>query len=241
MNIAIILAGGVGSRVGADIPKQFINILGRPVLAYTIERFERHPQVDAIEIVCRKGYEDELKVLVEREGFKKIKWVAQGGETFQDSVRSGIDNLAGKISDDDQILIHYGASPFVGDDIISDAIRVCAEHGNASPAHSQVYLAATRNDGIGTSEFVDRDQVMCLNSPQAIRYGYARWIYEEGERRGLLGKVEPHTTSLMFALNETVYFSKGSTANIKITTADDLKLFEGWVLAERHQREERAR
>lgn len=239
MNIAIILAGGVGSRVGADVPKQFIDILGRPVLAYTIERFEKHPQVDAIEIVCRKGYEDELRALIEREGFSKVRWIAQGGETFQDSVRSGIDFLQGKISDDDQVLIHYGASPFVGDDIIADAIRVCAEHGNASPAHSQVYLAASRNDGVGTSEFIDRDQVMCLNSPQAIRYGYARWIYEEGERRGLLGTVEPHTTSLMFALGETVYFSKGSTANIKITTADDLKLFEGWVLAERHHAAER--
>lgn len=239
MNIAIILAGGVGSRVGADVPKQFIDILGRPVLAYTIERFEQHPEVDAIEVVCRKGYEDELHELIEREGFKKIKWIAQGGATFQDSVRSGIDNLVGKIADEDQVLIHYGASPFVSDDIISDAIRVCAEHGNASPAHSQVYLAATRNDGVCTSEFVDRDQVMCLNSPQAIRFDYARWIYEEGERRGLLDKVEPHTTSLMFAMDEKVYFSKGSTANIKITTADDLRLFEGWVLAgQKHQEEQ---
>ena len=238
MNIAIILAGGVGSRVGADVPKQFIDILGRPVLAYTIERFEHHPEVDAIEVVCRKGYEDELRGLIEREGFEKIKWIAQGGATFQDSVRSGIDNLTGKIADDDQVLIHYGASPFVGDDIISDAIRVCAEHGNASPAHSQVYLAAARNDGVGTSEFIDRDLVMCLNSPQAIRFDYARWIYEEGERRGLLDKVEPHTTSLMFAMGETVYFSKGSTANIKITTADDLRLFEGWVLAGQRRQED---
>lgn len=237
MNIAIILAGGVGSRVGADVPKQFIEILGRPVLSYTIERFEQHPEVDAIEIVCRKGYEEKLRQLIEREGFKKIKWVAEGGATFQDSVRSGIDYLKGKIADDDQVLIHYGASPFVGDEIISDAIRVCSEHGNASPAHSLVYLAASRNNGICTKEFIDRDQTMCLNSPQAIRFDYARWIYEEGERRGLLDTVEPHTTSLMFAMGETVYFSKGSTANIKITTADDLKLFEGWVLAEQRHRD----
>ena len=92
--------------------------------------------------------------------------------------------------------------------------------------------------GEGTSDVVDRDKVMCRNSPQALRFGYAKWLYEESARRGLLGKVEPHTTSLMFALDETVYFSKGSTANIKITTADDLKLFEGWVLAEKRQHEE---
>lgn len=231
MNVAIILAGGRGTRVGADVPKQFIEVLGRPVLSYTIERFQRHPEVDAIEVVCRKGYEGELRRICEEGGFTKVRWVAEGGKEFQDSVISGLKNLEGEISNDDQVLVHYGASPFVSDEVMSDAIRVCALHGNASPAHSQVYLAATSGDGESTSEFVDRDKVMCLNSPQALRFGYAKWLYEEGARRGLLGKVEPHTTSLMFAMGERVWFSKGSTANIKITTADDLRLFKGWVLA----------
>ena len=144
----------------------------------------------------------------------------------------GLNNLEGVLRDEDQVPIHYGASPFVTDEVISDAIRVCGLRGNASPAHSQVYLAATSGDGEGTSEFVDRDKVMCLNSPQALKYGYVRWVYAEGERRGLLGKVEPHTTSLMFAMGEKVWFSKGSTANIKITMPEDLRLFKGWVLAE---------
>lgn len=231
MNVAIILAGGRGTRVGADVPKQFIEVLGRPVLSYTIERFQNHPEVDAIEVVCRKGYEDELRAICDAGGFDKVRWVAEGGREFQDSVISGLRNLEGEISDDDQVLVHYGASPFVSDEVISDAIRVCGLHGNASPAHSQVYLAATPGDGEGTSGFVDRDEVMCLNSPQALRYGYAKWVYEEGGRRGLLEKVEPHTTSLMFAMGERVWFSKGSTANIKITTAEDLRLFKGWILA----------
>lgn len=232
-NIAIILAGGIGSRVGADVPKQFIDVLGRPVLAYTIERFECHPEVDAIEVVCRKGWEDCLREIIKTNGFEKVRWIAEGGDTFQDSVISGIRNLDGKIDDDDQVLVHYGASPFVSDEVISDAIRVCSLRGNASPAHSQVYLAAERQDGESTTGFVDRDQVMCLNSPQALRFSYAKWLYEEGERRGLLETVEPHTTSLMLAMGEQIWFSKGSTANIKITTPDDLRLFKGWVLAGR--------
>ena len=231
MNVAIIRAGGRGTRVGAVVPKQFIEVLGRPVLSYTIERFQKHPEVNAIEVVCRRGYEGELKCICDEGGFDKVRWVAEGGKEFQDSVMSGLKRLEGVISDEDQVLIHYGASPFVSDEVISDAIRVCKLHGNASPAHSQVYLAATSGDGEGTDEFVDRDKVMCLNSPQALRYGYARWLYEEGARRGLLGEVEPHTTSLMFAMGERVWFSKGSTANIKITTPDDLRLFKGWVLA----------
>jgi 2-C-methyl-D-erythritol 4-phosphate cytidylyltransferase len=233
VNVAIILAGGRGTRVGADVPKQFVEVLGRPVLSYTIERFQLHPEVDAIEVVCRPGWEEELGRICDAGGFDKVRWVAQGGHTFQESVMSGLDHLDGEIADDDIVLVHYGASPFVPDEVISDAIRVCGLHGNASPAHSQVYLAATIGDGESTTEFLDRDKIMVLNSPQALRYGYAKWVYAEGKRRGLIDKVEPHTTSLMFALGERVWFSKGSTSNIKITTPDDLRMFEGWVLCER--------
>ena len=233
MNTAIILAGGVGSRVGADIPKQFIEVVGRPVLSYTIEAFDRHPEIDSIEVVCRKGYESELQQIIDHDGFSKVRWIAEGGETFQDSVRNGINHLVGKISDEDQLLIHYGASPFVSEEVITDAISVCKQYGNASPSRNYMYLIAEREDDVGTTKYIDRDRVICLNGPQALRFDYARWIYEEGERRDLLGKVDPHTTSLMFAMGEKVYFSKDSTTNIKITTADDLKLFEGWVLANR--------
>ncbi len=238
MNVAIVLAGGAGTRVGADVPKQFMEVLGRPVLSYTLERFEGHPEVDAIEVVCRPGYEKELAAIVERDSLTKVRWTAPGGGTFQDSVINGIENLRGEVDEDDIVLVHYGASPLVSDEEISDAIRVCSERGNASPAYSQVYLAAARSDGEGTSKFVDRDQVMVLNSPQALRYGYATWLYDEARKRGLLGEVEPHTTSLMFAMGERVWFSKGSTSNIKITTAEDLRLLKGWVLAGMEERGE---
>ena len=233
MNIAIILAGGCGKRMGSKTPKQFIKVQGRPILSYTIERFQNHAQVDAIEVVCRKGYEEEIVKMCEESKFDKVKWLAEGGKEFQDSVINGLRNLKSQIAENDQVLIHYGASPFVSDEVISDAIRVCELHGNASPAHSQIYLASTSGDGESTGEFLNRDEVMCLNSPQALRFGYACWLYDEGKKRGLLNKVDPHTTSLMFALNQRVWFSKGSTANIKITTPEDLRLFKGWLLTEK--------
>ena len=232
MNIAIILAGGVGSRVGANIPKQFIEVLGREVLAYTIECFEKHPQIDAIEVVCRDGFQERIHSIIERDGIKKVRWVVEGGETFQDSVINGLNGLREDVSDDDQILIHYGASPFVSEDIIDDAIRVCSEKGNASPAQKQVYLTAKLNEDSYTTEFIDRDEVMCLNSPQALKFGYACWLYDEGRRLGVLDKVDPHTTSLMLEMGEPIYFSKDRTSNIKITTKDDLQLFKGWLLAQ---------
>ena len=231
MNIAVILAGGIGSRVGAAIPKQFIEVLNRPILSYTIELFEHHPQVDMIEIVCRDGWQDKLNSIVSAGNFDKVFRIVKAGETFQDSVLAGIEGLKDR-PDNDIILIHYGVSPFTSEAVISDAISVCKAHGNATPAHSQIYLAATNGDGKGTSDFLNRDTIMCLNSPQALKLGYARHIYAEGAKRGLLEKVDPHTTSLMYALGERAWFSLDETSNIKITTPQDLRLFEGWVLAQ---------
>lgn len=131
MTTAIILAGGVGSRVGADRPKQFIEVQGKPILAYTIERFQNHAEIDSIAVVCLPAYMDYMEELKEKYGFSKVWWIVKGGETFQASVLNGVTFLEGKIDDDDIVLTHFGASPFVEADIISDAIRVCKEKGNA--------------------------------------------------------------------------------------------------------------
>ena len=129
MNIAVILAGGVGNRVGAGIPKQFIEVLGKPVLAYTMEPFNQHPDVDAILVVCVKPYIDFIWKMKEKYGIEKLKWVTEGGDTFQESVLNGICYLEDKADTDDTILVHFGASPFITSDIISDCIRVCKETG----------------------------------------------------------------------------------------------------------------
>lgn len=231
-NIAIILAGGIGTRVGNKIPKQFIEIFGRPILAYTIDRFQNHPEIDSIEIVCLERFINYVNELVTKENFTKVKWIIKGGANFQESVINGINHLKGIISPTDQVLIHYGASPMVSSDIISDAIRVCRIKGNASPSHSLIYLAARRNNSEYSKEWLDRDEIICLNSPQALRFDYVCSLYQEGQRRCILDKVDPHTTSLMLALGESIFFSKNSTSNIKITTQEDVHLFEAFVLHE---------
>ncbi len=231
MNVAMILAGGVGSRAGFGMPKQFVEILGHPMIWYTIDAFQRNADVGAIEIVCIASHMDAMRAIVEEGRFHKVRWICEGGDTFQGSVINGLEHLRGKVSDDDQVLIHYGDSPMVSDEIISDAIRVCSERGNASPAMSSVYLTAHRDEPRSTTTWLDRDDVMVLNAPQALRYGYALWLYEEGRRRGLLDEVDPHTVSLMLAMGERVWFSKSSTMNIKLTEPEDFLLFEGWLLA----------
>lgn len=240
MNIAVILAGGVGSRVGAGMPKQFVKILGKPVIVYTIEAFQKHEDIDAIEVVCVKSHIDYMKELVDTYGLSKVKWITEGGADFQGSVLNGINNLQDKCSEDDIVLVHFGASPFVEGDIIADAVRVCKLKGNAISTTPFYLLSGVRDDDEKTTKWIDRDTIACMNSPHAFRYGYIRDIYKRAVETGVIKEVEPHTTTLMYKMGETIYFSKGSQSNIKITTKEDLDLFEGYVLMkQRHAQEDK--
>jgi len=235
VNIAIILAGGVGSRVGSDTPKQFIEVLGKPILAYTIEKFQHHEEIDFIEVVCVKSHVEYLEEMVADYGLSKVKWIVEGGATFQDSVIKGIDNLARVCGENDLVSIHFGASPFVSCEIISDSIKVCMKKGNAISTTPFYLLSGVRTDEEKSLEYLDREKIACMSSPHTFRYGFVRKLYDEGRDVGILDEIDPHTTSLMYALGYPIYFSKGSQANVKITTVEDLELFEGYVLVRRNK------
>ena len=228
-NVAIILAGGVGSRVGAGIPKQFIEVLGKPIIVYTMQIYQNHPDIDAVEVVCHASYIDYLHELVEKNNLTKVQWVTNGGETFQDSCMNGIHFLADKISKEDNILIHYAAAPFTTEEEITDAISVCKEKGNAVCGVPCFQLMGTRNQGECSKEWVDRDQYIQITCPYCFNYGFVLDLYKEAEEKNLLDKVEPHTTTLMQYMGHQLYLSKGYQSNMKITTMEDLKMFEGWV------------
>lgn len=230
MNVAVILAGGVGSRVGASIPKQFIKVLSKPVLAYTIEKFQNCVEIDAIEVVCHKQWKTYLADMVKQYSLDKVKWIADGGETFQESVLNGIFNLEDKLNYGDIVLVHFGASPFVEEDIITDAIRVCRKKGNAISTTPFFLLSGIKDDDTKSSTWIDRDSIAVMNSPHAFKYEFVLNLYKRAIKSGAINDVEPHTTTLMQYMGETVYFSRGSQTNIKITTKEDLDLFEGYVL-----------
>lgn len=246
MNIAVILAGGVGNRVGAGIPKQFIEVLGKPILAYTIEPFEKHPDIDAILVVCVKPYIDYIWELKEKYGFEKLRWVTEGGATYQESVMNGMKYLKDKMNRDDTILYHFGASPFITADIITDVIRVCKVKGtNAISTTDYLLLSGEKisTDTVlspenYTEKYINRDTIAVMNTPHAFQYGFLVDMYKEAVETGVINTVEPHTTTLMYAMGKRIYFSKGSQANIKITTKEDLVLFEGYVLEKQRQSKE---
>ena len=236
MITAMILAGGVGSRVGAERPKQFVEVCGKPILAYTIEIYQKNPQVEAIEIVCHADWITYLEEIIEKYRLSKVRWITHGGKTFQESVINGMKYLEDKLDMDDIVMIHYGAAPFSSQKIISDAIVVCQERG-MSVSCTPCFQLMGSNDGKGESkQWIDRDKQVQICCPQSFRYGYLINIYERADEQGLLTKVEPHTTSLMYALGDTVYQSYGNQTNIKITTKEDLELFEGYVLLQKKKK-----
>lgn len=230
MITAIILAGGVGSRVGARCPKQFVEIFGKPVLAYTIEIFQNNPQIDAIEVVCHKKWKEYLLNMIKQYDLNKVMWIADGGETFQDSVMSGINNLRDRISSDDYVMIQYGAAPFTSDKIVNDVIRVMREKGSAVTATPCYQLLGSNDENATSKHWVDRDKYIQIACPYGFKFSYLLDVYERAEKQGLIEKIEPHTTSLMYALGDTLYQAYGDQTNIKITTKEDLDMFKGYVL-----------
>ena len=239
MIAAMILAGGTGSRVGLDRPKQFVEILGKPVIAYTIEIYEKCEEIDTIQVVCHKEWKEYLKEIVRLYNFTKVKWIVDGGETYQQSVMNGIDNLKNYISADDMVMIHYGAAPFTSQQIINDAIEVCRKHGNSVSCTPCYQLMGTKDDDKISTKWVDRDKYIQIACPQSFKFDYLLSVYKRADEKNLIADTEPHTTSLMYALGDTIYQSYSDQTNIKITTKEDLYMFEGYVLMKNKHNNER--
>lgn len=230
MNIAIILAGGTGARIGAGMPKQFIRILGKPILAYTLEIFQKNTNIDAIEIVCHKDWVNEIKKIVEEYNISKTRWYAYGGDTYQESFMNGVFNLKGRISSDDIVVSSFGVSPMTTDEEIDDSIRVAEIHGNAIASQDIPLCTCIKDDEESSTQSILREDLKGFANPWTFRFGELCEAYEEGIRRDILKELEPHTTSLYFALGKTIYFSKASNYNSKITYKEDLEYFEGLML-----------
>ena len=229
MNIAIVIAGGVGSRMGADVPKQFIEVNGKHVLAYTLESFQKHPLVDLIEVVCIQGWEDDVWSYKEKYGISKLKWIAPGGKTGQESIRNGVYNLDGEVADDDNIIIHDGIRPLVEDDVLDDLITKCDIYGNAvtsMPYNEQIFII---DDEISTTRYIPRETLRRVATPQCYKYKLLYEKYKEAFEKeiGIYGS--SYTNTMMVELGVRLYFAKGSDRNIKLTTPGDLEIFQSMI------------
>jgi 2-C-methyl-D-erythritol 4-phosphate cytidylyltransferase len=239
MNYAIIIAGGVGNRLGAGIPKQFVEVLGKPVIAYTMEHFQNHPEIDAIVLVCVDGYQKHLKGISDKFGITKVIKIVTGGSEYERSIMNGVAGLEGIAKPNDIVMIHWSASPFLSEEMITDNLNVCKEKGNAITA-SYSYLLYGSNDGDYALRAINRDSFMTLSAPQSFLYKNIVNLYKLVEEKNLFKTIdEHHTTVFMAELGIPLYFSKGSHTNIKITTKEDLDLFRGYLLNKKYPEEKK--
>lgn len=227
MNVALIIAGGSGKRMGQDIPKQFISVYDKPILVYTLEGFQNHPQVDAIEVVCIDGWHDTLRAYAKQFNITKLRWVISGGETAQESIRNGVYFLEGKVAEDDIVIVHDGIRPIVDETVLTDVLLKCQQYGNAVsslPYNEQIFLVS-EEDGTTSRGYVPRETIRRVSTPQAYLFETLDRRYHEAFEKGIGIYGSSYTNTMMVELGETLHFAAGSEKNIKLTTADDMKLF----------------
>lgn len=231
-NIVLIIAGGVGARMGQDIPKQFINVYDKPVIVYTLEAFQKHPSIDAIEVVCLDGWHDVLWAYAKQFGIAKLENIVSGGKNGQDSIRNGLYDIASRHNgSDDIVLVHDAIRPMVSNDIISDNIRVCRQYGNAITVVPCTAAMLKTFDSLSTEEQVPRDNLKITQTPQAFFLQDIIAAHKEALKKGITNSVASCT--MYIELGRKLYMSVGSEKNLKLTTAEDIEIFKALLNAKK--------
>lgn len=232
MNIALIIAGGVGARMNQDIPKQFINVYDKPVIIYTLEAFQKHPNIDAIEVVCLDGWHDILRAYSKQFGITKLENIVSGGSVGQESIRNGLFDIATRHKDpDDIVLIHDAIRPMVSSDIISDNIRVCRQYGNAITVIPCTAAMLKTADGLVSDTTIPRDNLKSTQTPQTFFLQEIVEAHKEALKRGITNSIASCT--MYIELGKPVYMSIGSEKNLKLTTSEDIEIFMALLHAKR--------
>lgn len=226
MNIALLIAGGSGNRMGQDIPKQFMHVDDRPIIIHTMLCFQRHPDIDAIAVVCLKGWETVLQSYANQFNITKFKWIFPGGECGQESIRNGIVGLheAG-CADTDMVMIHDSVRPLLEQEVISNNIATYKAKGNAITGIVCREAILESGDGLSSHSSVPRDNLIRTQTPQSFSLGDMLRLHEEAGRRGVKNSVA--TCTLAVELNFTeLHLSPGSEKNIKVTTTEDIEILK---------------
>lgn len=234
MNIALLTAAGSGTRMHQEIPKQFLNVYDKPIIIYTLEAFQKHPEIDEILVVCKEGWEPILKSYAKQFNITKLKYIVKGGENGQDSIRNGLFELRKHhTSDDDIVLVHDGNRSLVSQEIISDCIIKTKECGSGIAAIPTTEAILETEDQ-ETSEIIHpREKLKRTQTPHGFYLKELCEMHEEALKKGITNSVASCT--LAIELGKKVHFSLGSEKNLKITTVEDLDIFKALLTVERSE------
>ena len=190
--------------------------------------------IDAIEVVCIEGWEKVLQAYANQFNISKLQWITVGGDSAQESIRNGVYNLEGKVNDDDIIIIHDGIRPMIDDSVLTNVIEKAEKYGNAvtsMPYNEQIFVV-DKDDENTTTQFIPRETIRRVSTPQAYRYNLLNTKYHEAYTKNIGIHGSHYANTMMVELGVKLYFAKGSDKNIKLTTKDDLELFKGYMTKE---------
>lgn len=231
MTIALLTAAGKGSRMHTEIPKQFLHINNRPIVLYTMEAFQKHAQIDAIIVVTLDTWKDMIWAYARQYRIDKLKWVVTGGETGQESINRGLQVLKEECRNDDAVMIHDGNRPLISDEIISDSIAIYKRYGSAVAAMPCIEAIYRSSDGEKSEIALDRQEMFRTQTPHTYSLGKLLWAHKKAAEQKISNTTA--TCTLMSLLGETIYFSKGSEKNLKLTTKEDVDIFEALLEKEK--------
>ncbi len=230
---ALIIAGGTGERMHQDIPKQFLTVNEKPVIVYTLEAFQNHPEIDSIAVVCVEGWQQMVSAYARQFNIHKLEYIVSGGENGQASIRNGVFELEKHFDKDDLVLVHDAIRPMVSAEIISDCIMKTKQYGNAITAIPCAEAMMTTEDGLSSEETYPRNNLKRTQTPQGFKIGEICELHREALSKGITGSVASCT--LMTELGRKVFFSQGSEKNIKLTTVEDIDIFKALLVSRRSE------
>lgn len=233
--VAIVLAGGESEKEGNSVPRQFVHVYDKPVLVYTLEGFQRHPQIDEIGVVCLSGWEEMVWAYSKQFNVNKLKWVVSGGENGQESIYNGIKHLINSNSSVEIVIIHDGIRPLIDESVLTDVLVIAKEKGNAIsvlPYTEQLFLINKEDEEV-TNEYIDRDTIVKVSTPQAFRFEVLSKVYSEAIGSFIGFDDDSYADTLMVDMGNELYFSKGSEKNMKLNSSDDFEMFKVYLNSEK--------
>jgi 2-C-methyl-D-erythritol 4-phosphate cytidylyltransferase len=225
MNVALIFGGGTGQRMqNSAKPKQFLELYGKPIIIYTLDIFQNHPQIDRIVVPCVAGWLDYLWKLVKRFGITKVGKIVQGGRNSHESKLFALHAMKDMCQPDDIVLMHDAVRPLITPKLINDNLECVRQYGNAITVDPFTETGVTSRSGNTVDTTIERDKLFIAKAPQSFYYRDVLDAHIKAET--MPDKITIDTCTIMAALGKTLHFVTCDSCNIKITTPEDYYIFK---------------
>lgn len=224
LNIALILAGGTGQRMNVETPKQFLAFGGKPILVYTLEKFQNHCEIDAIIVCAHPDWVDTVESYKDTYSLDKIAYIVSGGATRHKSIINGLNKLYKHYDDNDIILVQDGVRPLTSNKLISECIADTKKYGTAFAVKESVVPILITDNGSESHNFLLKENAMQSLTPTSFKLKIGKGFYESVSNQYL--DDYPGLGECMIAEGYSLHLVKSNAMNIKIAYPEDIPLME---------------